>query len=80
MRTTPTGTYEPPDIITSAWGNNYQLIYANTLVLSPLMNTRVSTIKPNIVNTQLKANVAIEAANKYLALATVVVVMDPYEA
>jgi len=44
------------------------------------MNTRVSTIKPNIVNTQLKANVAIEAANKYLALATVVVVMDPYEA
>jgi hypothetical protein len=46
MRTTPTSTYEPPDIITYAWVINYWLIDANTHVLSPLMNTSVSTLKP----------------------------------
>ena len=33
MRTTPSGTYEPPNIITSAWVINYWLIDANTHVL-----------------------------------------------
>ena len=51
MRTNPTGTYEPPDIITSAWVINLWLIDANTRVLSLLMNTSVSTLKPNIVAT-----------------------------
>jgi hypothetical protein len=64
MRTTPTCTYEPPDIITSAWVINRWLIDANTLVLSPLMNTSVSTLKHNIVTTQLEANATIEATNK----------------
>ena len=49
MRTTPTGTYDPPDIITSAWGINYWLIDANTHVLSPLMKTSVITRMPSIV-------------------------------
>ena len=44
------------------------------------MNTSVRNLKPNIVTTQLEANVAIEAANKYLSAATTMVVMDPYEA
>jgi hypothetical protein len=42
MSTTPTGTYEPPDIIRSAWDINYWLIDANTPDLSPLMNTSVN--------------------------------------
>jgi hypothetical protein len=61
MRTTPTCAYEPPDIITFAWVINYWLIDTNTHVLSPLMNTSVSTLKPNIVTTQLEANAAIKA-------------------
>jgi len=70
----------PIDIITSAWIINYWLVDANTHVLSPLMNTSVSTLKPNIVTTQLEANVAIEVANEYLSAETTMVVMDPYEA
>jgi hypothetical protein len=49
MRTTPTGAYEPPDIITSAWVINSWLIDANTHVLSPLTNTSVNTLKLNIL-------------------------------
>ena len=78
MRTAPIGTYEPPDLITSAWVINYWLIDANTHVLSPFMNTSVSTLKPNIVTTQFEANAAIEAANKYLSIALAMVVIDPY--
>jgi hypothetical protein len=44
------------------------------------MNTSASTLKPKIITTQLEANAAIEAANKYLSPATVMVAMDPYEA
>ena len=64
MKSTQTGTYEPPDIITSTWVINYLLIDTNTHVLSPLMNTSVKTLKPNIVTTQLEANAAMKAANK----------------
>jgi len=53
MRTTPTGIYEPPDIVTLDWVINYWLIDANTHILSPLMNTSVSIRKPNIITTQL---------------------------
>jgi len=80
MRTTPTGTVETLDIITSAWGINYWLIDANTHVLSPFMNTSVNTLKPNIVTTQLEANEASKAAKKYVLASTTRVVMDPYEA
>ena len=44
------------------------------------MNTSVSTLKPNIVTTQLEANATIEVAKKYLSATTPMVVMDPYEA
>jgi len=42
------------------------MIDANTLVLSPLSNISVNTLKPNIVTTQLEANDDIKAANKYM--------------
>ena len=79
MRTTPSGTYESPDVITHACVINYCLIDANTHVLSPLMNTCVSTLKPDIVTTRLEANAAIEAANTYLTATNAMAVMDPYE-
>jgi hypothetical protein len=79
MRTTPTCTYEPPDIITPAWVINYWLIYANTYILSPLLNTCINTLKPNIVTTQLEANEAIKVVNRYLLATTAMVIMDPYE-
>ena len=59
MRTTPTGTYEPPDFITCAWFIYYWSIHVNTHALSPLMNTSVNTLKPNIVINHLEANAAI---------------------
>jgi hypothetical protein len=66
MRTTPTSTYDPSDLITSAWViTNNGLIDINTHVLSPLMNTSVGALKPNIVTTQLEANATIEAANSH---------------
>ena len=80
MRTTPTCTCEPFDIITFAWVINCWLKDAITHVLSPLMNARVNTLKPNITTTQLETNTSIEAANKYLSEATAMVVMDTYEA
>ena len=79
MRNSSTCTYDP-DITRSAWVINNWLIDAITHVLSPLMNTSVNTLKPNIITTQLEANEAIKAANKYLSVATAMVVMDPYEA
>ena len=79
-RISPIGTYEPPDLITSAWAINCWLIYANTHALSPLMNTSVSTFKPSIVTTKLETNANIEAANKHLSATSAMVVIDPYEA
>jgi len=80
MGTTPIGTYELPDIITSAWVVNFWLIDANIHVLSPLTNNSVNTLKPSIVTAQLEANEAIKARNKCLSAAAAMVVMDPYEA
>ncbi len=50
MRTTPLGTYDPPDPPINFW-----LIDANTPVLSPLLNIDASTsnLKPNVVTTEL---------------------------
>jgi hypothetical protein len=70
----------PPDIVTSAWVINFLLIYANTHILSPLMNTSVATLKPNIITAQLEADAAIEAANKYVSVVAAMVVMNPCEA
>ena len=44
------------------------------------MNTSVGTLKPNIDTIQLKANATIEATNKYVSAATIMVVMDHYQA
>ena len=55
MRTTPTGTNEPLGLITVVWVINYWLIYANKLVLSPLMSTSVGALKPNVVTAKLKS-------------------------
>ena len=66
MRTTPTCNYDLyPRLITSARVINYWLIDASTHVSSPLMDTSVGDLKPNIVTAKLEANAAIEAANKY---------------
>ena len=46
-------------MIASTWVINYWLIDATTPVLSPLMNTSVNTLKPNIITTQLEADEAI---------------------
>jgi len=51
MRASPTGTYEPSDIITFAWVINHGLIDATTHVLSPLVKASVGALKPNIVTT-----------------------------
>jgi len=49
MRNNPTGTYDPPDLITSTWVINFLFIDANTLVLSknnmqPLTRTFLSLV------------------------------------
>jgi hypothetical protein len=59
VRTSPTCTYDPPDLIPSAWVINYWLIDGNTAVLSPMIPTNVGILKPNIVTTNLETNAAI---------------------
>jgi len=51
MMTTPTCSYKSPDLITHVWDINYWSIDANALVLSPLMNTSIGALKPNIITT-----------------------------
>jgi hypothetical protein len=43
------------------------------------MNTSVGALKPTIVTTQLKSNVAIETTNTYVSAVVAMVVMDPYK-
>jgi hypothetical protein len=61
MRTSLTCTYDPPDLIPSAWVINYWPIDANTHVLSPLITTNVGILKPNILTTILETNASIDA-------------------
>jgi len=61
MRTTPTCTYDPADLIASTWVIISWLIDAKTLVLSPTIATNVNVIKPSIATTELEPNVAIQA-------------------
>jgi hypothetical protein len=49
MRTSPTGTYVPSDLLSSIWLVNFWLIDAHTPVLSPLLTTNINNLKPSIV-------------------------------
>ena len=80
MRTTPTSTYDPYDLIATAWPINFWLIGANTLSLSLLLTTNASNLKPTIITTKLKPEAAIEEANKYLSASATLVIMHPCEA
>ncbi len=60
MRTTPTGTFDPPNLIPTIWPINFRLIDASTPVLSPLLNIDASNLKPNIVTNELNSEVAIK--------------------
>ena len=60
MRTSPTCTYDPLDLIPSTWPISFWLIDANTPVLSPLLTTNVGNLKPNIVRIESKPETNIE--------------------
>jgi hypothetical protein len=60
MRTTPSCTYVPPDLIMSDWVINYWLNDAHTNVLSPITVANVSNLKPSIVNTKMEPNTGIK--------------------
>jgi hypothetical protein len=60
MRTSPTFTYDPPNLIPSAWAIYYLLIDANTHILSRMITTNVGVLKPNVVTDNLETNAAIE--------------------
>jgi len=76
MRTSPTCTYDPPDLVPSIWPINFWLIDANT-VLPPLLTTNVSNLKPNIVKAELEPEVAIETSHENnLLIAVALVIMN----
>jgi hypothetical protein len=79
MRTTPTCTYDPPDLIPTAWPINFWLIDANTSVLSPLLNNDISNLKRNVVTSELAPEVAIKAEDESLSTEDALVIMDPYQ-
>jgi hypothetical protein len=81
MRTSPTCTYFPSDLLLSLWPVNFWLIDASTPVLSPLLTTNVNNLKPSIVETESELEAAIETANDNdLPTSTALVIMNPYEA
>ena len=80
IRTSPTCTSDPPYLIPSTWPNNFWLIDANTSVLSPLLATIVSNLKPDIVKVELEPEVVIETADENLSTTSALVIMNPYEA
>ena len=79
MRTSPTCTYDPPDLNISAWITNFWLIDANTRVFSPQLTSNIGVIKPNSNIAILETNVTIEAEDKKLSASIALVIMDPYE-
>jgi hypothetical protein len=79
-RISPTGIYDPPDLIPSTWPINFWLIDANTPALSLLLTTNMSNLKPNIVKIESEPKVAVETAYVNLSIATALVIMNPYEA
>ena len=80
MRTSPTGTYVPSDLLPSIWPDNFWLIDANTSVLSPLLTTNVNNLKPSIVETESKFEAAIVTTEESLPTAAALVIMTSYEA
>jgi hypothetical protein len=80
MRTSPTCTSDPSDLLLSIWPVNFWLIDANTPVLSPLLTTNVNNLKPSIVKIEPELEAAIETVDENLSTATALVIMDPYEA
>ncbi len=80
MRTSPTGTYAPSsDLLPSIRLVNFWLIDASTPVLSPLLTTNVSNLKPSIVKIEPELEAAIETTDENLSTAAALVIMDPYE-
>ncbi len=80
MRTSPIGTYDLPDLMPSTWPINFWLIVANTPVLSPLLITNVSNLKPNIVRIESKPKAALETTNENISTTIALLIMKPYEA
>ena len=80
MRTSPTGTYVPSDLLPSILPVNFWLIDASTPVLSPLLTTNVNNLKPSIVVTESKFEAAIETIDENLPTTTALVIRNPYEA
>ena len=80
MRTSPTGTYDPPDLIPSTWSIIFWLIDVNTPVLSPLLTTNVGNLKPNIVRVKLEPEAAIKAVDENISTTSALVIVNLYEA
>jgi hypothetical protein len=80
MRTSPIATYVPSDLLPSIWPMNSRLIDANTPVLSPLLTTNVSNLKPKIVKIEVEPETIVEIVDENLSSATALVIMNPYEA
>ena len=80
MRTSPTGTYVPSDLLLSIWPINFWLIDANSPVLSPLLATNVSNLKPNIVKIESKSEATTQIVDENLSTATALLIINPYEA
>ena len=57
MRTTPTCSYDPPDLIPSVWPDKFWLIDASTPVLSPLLNNNTNNLGLNVVTNETHAEV-----------------------
>ena len=79
MRTSPTCTYDPLYLFPSTSPINFWLIDANTPVLSPLLTTNVSHLKPNIAKAKLEPKLAIETTDENLSTSNVLIIIYPYE-
>ena len=80
MRTSPTCTNVPSDLLPSIWPINFWMIDANTLVLSPLLTTNANNLKPSIVKIDPELKAVIEITDENLSTTVALVIMDPYEA
>jgi hypothetical protein len=80
MRTNLTSTYDPIDLISTAWPINFLLMDASTPALSPLLNIDAKNVKPNVATNELKTEAVIKAEDEYLSTSASMVIMDPYKA
>jgi hypothetical protein len=79
MRTSPTCTYVPSDLLPSIWPINFWLIDANTPVLSLLVTADVRNLKPSIVIIEAELEAAIETADENFSTTASLVITDPYK-